>query len=107
MDYFKYRNGRLFCEEVDLERMSGIQTPFYLYSWNTFKGHFLRFKECFKDIDPLICFAVKTCNNLADLGAGMDIVSGGELFQSMRAGAAADKIVRQTQTGRNPDEILA
>jgi len=110
MDYFNYRNGRLFCEEVDLERMSGIQTPFYLYSWNTFKEHFLRFKESFRDIDPLVCFAVKTCNNtailkgLAELGAGMDIVSGGELFQCKHAGAPSDKIVF-AGVGKTVEEI--
>ena len=99
MNYFKYQNGRLFCEEVDLERMSTIETPFYLYSWNTFKEHFLRFQESFKELDPLICFAVKTCNNpvilrgLAQLGAGMDIVSGGELYLCSRAGVPANKIV--------------
>ena len=110
MDYFKYKNGKLFCEEVDLERMSDIQTPFYLYSWNTFKDHFLRFKESFKEIDPLICFAIKTCNNiailkgLAALGAGMDIVSGGELFQSKCAGVPAEKIVF-AGVGKTADEI--
>ena len=99
MDYFKYHNGRLFCEEVDLECMTGIETPFYLYSWNTFQEHFLRFQESFKELNPLICFAVKTCNNpvilkgLAQLGAGMDIVSGGELYLCSRAGVPADKIM--------------
>ena len=99
MDYFKYRNGKLFCEEVDLEQMSGIETPFYLYSWNTFKDHFLRFKECFKELNPMVCYAVKTCNNpvilngLAQLGAGMDIVSGGELFLCNCADVPAHKIV--------------
>jgi len=99
MDYFKYHNGKLFCEEVDLDKMSGVATPFYLYSWNTFKDHFLGFKESFKELNPLICFAVKTCNNpvilkgLTQLGAGMDIVSGGELFLCKYAGVAPDKIV--------------
>ena len=110
MDYFKYNNGTLFCEGVDLSRMSGIRTPFYLYSWNTFKDHFLRFKESFKELDPLICFAVKTCNNLAilkglaQLGAGMDIVSGGELFLSRLAGVPADKIV-YAGVGKTIEEI--
>ena len=99
MDYFNYHNGKLFCEEVDLDRMSGIQTPFYLYSWNTFMEHFLRFQECFKELNPLICYSLKTCSNpailkrLVQLGAGMDIVSGGELFLSRLAGTPAHKIV--------------
>ena len=99
MDYFKYHNGKLFCEEVDLNRMSGIQTPFYLYSWNTFREHLLRFQESFHELNPLICYALKTCNNIAilkrlvHLGAGVDIVSGGELFQSRLAGTPANKIV--------------
>ena len=110
MDYFKYNNGALFCEEIDLNKMSGIRTPFYLYSWNTFKSHFLRFKESFKELDPLICFAVKTCNNpailkrLAGLGAGMDIVSGGELYLSRIAGVPADRIV-YAGVGKTVEEI--
>ena len=110
MDNFKYINGKLFCEEVDLERISGIQTPFYLYSWNTFRDHFLRFQESFKELNPLICFAVKTCNNLtilkglAGLGAGMDIVSGGELFLSRKAGVSAGKIV-YAGVGKTVEEI--
>ena len=110
MDNFKYINGKLFCEEVDLERMSGIETPFYLYSWNTFKDHFLRFQESFKELNPLICFAVKTCNNLsilkglANLGAGMDIVSGGELYLSSVADVPAGKIV-YAGVGKTVEEI--
>lgn len=110
MDHFKYINGKLFCEEVDLERMSGIKTPFYLYSWGTFKDHFLRFQKSFKELNPLICFAIKTCNNLtilkglAGLGAGMDIVSGGELFLSTKAGVPAGKIV-YAGVGKTVEEI--
>ncbi len=110
MDYFRYHNGKLFCEELDLEQLSDIKTPFYLYSWNTFKDHFLRFKESFKEVDPLICFAVKTCNNvkilngLAELGAGMDIVSGGELFLSKSAGVPVEKIV-YAGVGKTIEEI--
>ena len=110
MDNFKYINGKLFCEEVDLERMSGIETPFYLYSWNTFRDHFLRFQESFREINPLICFAVKTCNNitilkgLASLGAGMDIVSGGELYLSSVAGVPAGQIV-YAGVGKTVEEI--
>ena len=110
MDYFKYHHGKLFCEEVDLERMSDVKTPFYLYSWNTFKEHFLKFQESFKELDPLICFAVKTCNNpvilrgLAQLGAGMDIVSGGELFLCNYANVSAQKIV-YAGVGKTVEEI--
>ncbi len=110
MDYFRYQNGKLFCEEVDLDRMSDIKTPFYLYSWNTFKDHYLRFKESFKELDPLICFAVKTCNNiqilkgLAELGSGMDIVSGGELFLCKTAGVSPEKIV-YAGVGKTVEEI--
>ena len=110
MDYFKYKNGKLFCEEVDIEQMADIKTPFYLYSWNTFKDHFLRFKESFNEVNPLICFAVKTCNNnailkrLSKFGAGMDIVSGGELFQSKMAGVPSHKIVF-AGVGKTVEEI--
>jgi len=90
--------------------MSGIETPFYLYSWNTFEEHFTRFSESFKELEPLICYAVKTCNNpailkgLARLGAGMDIVSGGELFLCDCAGAPAEKIVF-AGVGKTVEEI--
>ena len=110
MDFFNYKDGKLFCEAVDLGRMSAFQTPFYLYSWNSFKEHFLRFKESFKEIEPLICFAVKTCNNvailrrLAAIGAGMDIVSGGELFQSICAETPTDRIV-YAGVGKTAEEI--
>ena len=110
MDYFIYKDGKLFCEDVDMQQMSAVKTPFYLYSWNTFKEHFLRFRENFKELNPLICFAVKTCNNnvllreLAKLGAGTDIVSGGELFQSLKAGVEAEKIVF-AGVGKTVDEI--
>ena len=110
MDHFNYKNGALFCEEVDLRTLSNIRTPFYLYSWNTFKEHFLKFKESFKEIDPLVCFAVKTCNNpsilngLAKLGAGIDIVSGGELFHCLCASVPSDKIV-YAGVGKTVEEI--
>ena len=110
MDYFKYQNGKLFCEEVDMERMSDIKTPFYLYSWNTFREHFLRFRDSFKEIAPLVCFAVKTCNNIAilkglgKLGAGMDIVSAGEFYLCMCAEVSYNKIVF-AGVGKTVDEI--
>ena len=110
MDYFKYHNGKLFCEDVDLNRMSGIQTPFYLYSWNTFKEHYLRFQESFQELKPFVCFSVKTCNNLTilkglvQLGAGMDIVSGGELYLSRLAGMSPEKIV-YAGVGKTIEEI--
>jgi diaminopimelate decarboxylase len=110
MDYFNYINGKLFFVLFDMTTMSGIKTPFYLYSWNTFKEHIGKFKESFKEFAPLICFAVKTCNNtailkgLAELGAGTDIVSGGELFQCIRAGVPTGKIV-YAGVGKTVEEI--
>jgi diaminopimelate decarboxylase len=110
VDYFRYKDGRLFCEDIDLERFSEIKTPFYLYSWNTFKEHFQKFEESFSELNPLICFAVKTCNNtvilngISKIGAGMDIVSGGELFQALRAGTPACKIVF-AGVGKTVEEI--
>ena len=110
MDYFKYKNGALFCEEVNISELSNIKTPFYLYSWNTFREHFLRFKDGFKEVEPLICFAVKTCNNpsilkgLSALGAGMDIVSGGELFLCRHAAVPPEMIV-YAGVGKTVEEI--
>lgn len=100
MDYFEYRDGRLWCEDVCLDDLAArIGTPVYVYSRRTFEEHFDRLNQAFASIDPLICYSIKSCGNvcicklLADRGAGMDVVSGGELFRAQRAGVAMNKVV--------------
>jgi diaminopimelate decarboxylase len=90
---FHYRDGRLYCEGVDVERIADeFGTPTYVYSTGTILDHYSRLDAAFAPIHHLICYAVKANSNrailklLADAGAGFDIVSGGELFRVLAAG---------------------
>src|SRR4051812_33971693 len=91
---FHYRNGVLKCEEVDLTRpATEFGTPLFVYSAGTILDHYNRLDESLGELDHLICYAVKANSNrailklLAEVGAGFDIVSGGELFRVIAAGA--------------------
>ncbi len=93
MDYFRYIKGELHAERVAAERLAREHgTPLYVYSRATMFDHLARLREAFAAIDPLICFSIKSCSNLSivrvlkDAGAGMDLVSGGELFRAIKAG---------------------
>jgi diaminopimelate decarboxylase len=98
MHSFHYREGRLFCEEVDLERVAEqFDTPLYVYSAGTILDHYRRLDASLAPLDHLICYAVKANSNgailklLVEAGAGFDIVSGGELFRVLKAGGDARK----------------
>lgn len=100
MDDFRYRDGRLFCEDVPLEEVAAaVGTPFYIYSYNTLLRHFRVFDEAFEGIPHMVCFAMKANSNIsvvktfADQGGGADVVSGGELFRALRAGIPPERIV--------------
>ncbi len=100
MHYFAYRDGRLFAESVDVETIAReVGTPLYLYSYATLKRHYEVFDDSFSGVDHLVCFSVKSNSNLAilrvfiSLGGGMDVVSGGELFRALTAGADPARIV--------------
>lgn len=100
MHYFTYRDGRLFAEEIPLEAIArDVGTPFYCYSCATLERHFRAFQEPLEGVPHLICFSVKSNANLAVLrvflqqGAGLDVVSGGELYRALKAGADPKKIV--------------
>jgi diaminopimelate decarboxylase len=100
MHHFAYRNGVLHAEDVDLRRLSEeVGTPFYCYSTATLVRHYRVFAEAFAGMDALVCYAMKANSNqavlktLARLGAGMDIVSGGELRRALAAGVPSDRIV--------------
>jgi len=91
---FHYRAGHLFCEDVDLTvAAEKFGTPLYIYSAGTVLDHYTRLDAALAPLDHLICYAVKANSNrtilklLADAGAGFDIVSGGELFRALKAGA--------------------
>ncbi len=100
MDWFEYRDGQLFCEQVNLDDLvARIGSPVYVYSKRTFLDHYDRLAKAFVELDPILCYSIKSCGNvhickiLADRGAGMDVVSGGELVRAQRAGAAMNKVV--------------
>ncbi len=111
MHDFKYKNGELYCESVKVSSIAKkVGTPFYLYSYKTLIDHFNKIKEAFKKIDPIICFAMKSNDNMAvvkalvDQGAGCDIVSGGELKKAIKVGADPKKIAFAS-TGKTEEEI--
>src|SRR5215208_3678366 len=98
MHLFHYRDGHLYCEDVDLARVvTEISTPTYVYSARTILDHYTRLDAALAPLDHLICYAVKANSNRAILnllvaaGAGFDIVSGGELFRVLAAGGDAAK----------------
>ncbi len=100
MNYFDYRDGRLFAEEIPVsEIVQRIGTPVYIYSARTLRRHFRIIRQAFEGTDTLICYAMKALSNLSilklfsDLGAGFDIVSAGELMRCLKAGADPEKIV--------------
>lgn len=113
MHHFTYKNGFLHAESVDIRTLaSTVGTPFYCYATATLERHFQVFEEAFSDRDSLVCYAVKVNSNqavlrtLARMGAGMDIVSGGELFRALDAQVPASKIV-YSGIGKTEDEINA
>jgi len=99
MHHFHYRDGELYAEDVSLRRIAAeIGTPFYCYSTATLERHFKVFSGAFAGTDHLVCYAMKANSNqavlktLARLGAGMDVVSEGELRRARAAGVPASKI---------------
>ena len=111
MNYFHYVDNKLWCEDVPvLEVAKVVGTPLYLYSHRTLKRHFEVFDSAFEDIPHIICFSAKANSNAAILkifineGSGMDIVSGGELYRVLKAGADPGKIV-YSGVGKREEEI--
>jgi diaminopimelate decarboxylase len=113
MHHFHYRDGCLQAEDVDLTGLAAeVGTPFYCYSTATLERHYRVFAEAFAGDDALVCFAMKANSNqavlrtLAAQGAGMDIVSGGELHRALAAGVDPAKIVF-SGVGKTRDEMVA
>ncbi|PIP20739.1 MAG: diaminopimelate decarboxylase [Candidatus Omnitrophica bacterium CG23_combo_of_CG06-09_8_20_14_all_40_11] len=111
MHEFKYKGNYLYCEDIkvlDLAKQFG--TPLYIYSYHTLIDHFVKLKIAFREVGPLICYSVKANSNLAvlralvDKGAGLDIVSGGELFRAIKVGCPPQKIV-YASVGKTDIEI--
>lgn len=100
MDYFMYKNGNLYAEDVDVSLLAKkFGTPLYIYSAKTIIEHFRKIKVAFSQFNTLVCYSVKANSNIsilklmADEGAGFDIVSGGELYRVLKASGNPQKIV--------------
>ncbi len=100
MDHFLYKNGVLHAEDVPVAEIArAVGTPLYIYSEATLLRHFRLFDDALSGMDHLVCFAMKSNSNqavlkvLADAGAGMDVVSGGEYARARAAGVPGDRIV--------------
>src|ERR671917_1094076 len=113
MHHFAYRRGILHAEGVDLRRLADeVGTPFYCYSSAAFERHYRVFAEAFADTDAVVCYAMKANSNqavlrtLGRLGAGMDIVSEGELRRALAAGVPGQRIVF-SGVGKTRDEMAA
>ncbi len=111
MDHFLYRGGVLHAEDVPLpEIAAAVGTPFYCYSTATLTRHFRLFDEALDGVDHLVCYAMKAASNqailktLAGLGAGMDVVSGGEYARARAAGVPGERIVF-SGVGKTRDEM--
>ena len=113
MRHFDYRDGVLHAEGVDLSVVAdAVGTPFYCYSSATLERHFRVFTDAFAGTDHLVCYAMKANSNqsvlrtLAKLGAGADVVSGGELKRALAAGIPADRILF-SGVGKTAGELRA
>jgi diaminopimelate decarboxylase len=113
MNYFAYRDGVLYAEDVALPALAqAVGTPFYCYSTATLTRHYRVFSEAFAGMDTLVCYSIKANSNqavlatLARLGAGMDIVSEGELRRARAAGVPGERITF-SGVGKLPGEIEA
>jgi len=111
MDLFNYRSGRLFAERVEVSRIAAqVGTPVYIYSQGTFEDHLRKMQQAYRELETTICFSVKACGNIhilqrmAEWGSGFDIVSGGELYRALRAGAEPARIV-YAGVGKTDEEI--
>ena len=111
MQNLKYVGNNLFIEKLSIANIAKKHgTPFYLYSENQIKENYIKFFDTFKKIKPLVCFAAKSNSNLSilrslgKLGAGIDVVSGGELLKALKAGIKGNKIVF-SGVGKSEEEL--
>jgi diaminopimelate decarboxylase len=111
MHYFTYKNDKLYCEDMPVDKLAEeFGTPLYVYSRRTLIEHFDKIRDAFAAVSPVICYSVKANSNLSilktlvDRGSGLDIVSGGELFRAVSAGCPAQRIV-YASVGKTETEI--
>ena len=100
MEPFQYRGGELYCEGVSLREVAdSVGTPTYVYSKTAILDSFRAYDRAFGSVPHMICYAMKANGNLAIVaalakaGAGVDVVSGGELFRALRAGVPPKRII--------------
>jgi diaminopimelate decarboxylase len=112
MDFFNYKDGELFCEDVPAAKIAReVGTPVYVYSKATLVHHYRQLAEAFAPIKATICYSIKSCGNinicrlLAEQGCGFDVTSGGELFRALQAGGDAGKII-YAGVGKTDQEII-
>jgi diaminopimelate decarboxylase len=113
MHHFAYRAGVMHAEAVDLTALAeAVGTPFYCYSTATLERHYHVFAQAFADVPSLVCYAMKANSNqaviatLARLGAGADVVSGGELKRALAAGIPPARIMF-SGVGKTAGELAA
>ena len=111
MDFFNYKDGQLYCEDVPAAKIAAeVGTPVYVYSKATFLHHYRQIADAFAELNPTVCFSIKSCGNinicrvLAREGCGFDVTSGGELFRALEAGGDAGKMIF-AGVGKRDDEI--
>jgi diaminopimelate decarboxylase len=111
MHFFSYRGRNLYAEGVSIKKIAEeVGTPAFIYSHKTLKRHYKAFDSAFKRVPHLVCYSVKANSNLAVLktfaeeGSGFDIVSGGELYRVLKAGADPGKVVF-SGVGKREDEL--
>jgi len=114
MDHFLYRDGQLHAEDVAIADIAAtVGTPFYVYSTATLTRHYQLFTQALSPLPHLVCFAIKSLSNIAvlkvlgDLGAGMDVVSGGEYLRARAAGVPGERIVFSGVGKTKPEMRLA
>lgn len=100
MDYFHYRERILFCEDLPVSALAQTYgTPLYIYSQRTLLHHLGQLQQAFAEVEPLICYSIKTnpnltiCRLMGQHGSGFDVTSDGELYRALKAGGTGDKIV--------------
>ena len=111
LDFFKFQNGTLSAEGVSVSEIADeVGTPVYVYSAEAFLAPLRQLQKGLSGMNAMFCFAVKCSSNiallklLADAGAGVDLVSGGELFRARKAGVPSERIVF-SGVGKTPGEI--
>jgi diaminopimelate decarboxylase len=111
MDYFHYQNGELFCEEVPAGELAAkYGTPLWVYSKRTLLHHLRQIQTAFADVDPVICYSVKSNSNLGILkvmqeaGSSFDVVSAGEFYRVKAAGGDTSKVIF-AGVGKTDEEI--